>query len=60
MIEVLKGIFELMSQFISGIYNLQIDLTPNYAVKIGDIVVVFVVIVCSIALVLSIIRKGDD
>ena len=60
MLEVLKGIFALMAQFISGIYNFQIDLTPNYAVKIGDIVVVFVVIVCSIALILSLFRKGDD
>lgn len=63
MIEIIKNIIDLTMKFINPIYNLQIDLMPDVYVKLGDLVISFLIVVLSIYLVFlgfGIIKKGDD
>lgn len=63
MIDILNDFLKMVNQFINGIYNFQIDLTDNATIKIGDLAMMFLTVICVIYFTFSIIRKktgGDE
>lgn len=62
MIEIVQNIFALMSQFINGIFNFQIELVEGEPIAIGIVVVSFLFIVISLYLILKAIGVigGDN
>ena len=53
MIEVLNNILMLLSKFVNGIYNFQIDFAEGETVKLGDVVSVFITIVLIVYIILN-------
>lgn len=63
MIQIIKNLIDLAMQFINSFYNIQIDIMPNIYVKLGELIISFLIVVLSIyfvLLALGIIRRGDD
>lgn len=63
MVDIIKSIIDLLTQFINGIFNFQVEFIPGQNVAIGVIVVSFVFFVLSIYLILralGIIKEGSD
>lgn len=62
MVDIIKNIIQLIIQFINGIYNIEIDLTPTLNVKLGFLIISFISFVIVIKIVLEAIgiKKGDD
>jgi len=62
LLEVIEGTIKIISNFISSLYVLKIDITPDFVVNLGDLVVAFIVFVVSIYLVLRYFKiiGGDD
>lgn len=58
MIEVLNNILMLLSKFINGIYNFQIDFSEGETVKLGDVVSVFITIVLIVYIIFNIFTKN--
>lgn len=63
MIEIIKNIIDLVSIFINGLFNLEIEFFENKHAPLGYIVIAFVVIIVAIYLIfdaLGLKSKGDD
>lgn len=58
MIEVLNNILMLLSKFINGIYNFQIDFAEGETVKLGDVVSVFITIVLIVYIIFNIFSRN--
>lgn len=63
MIEIIKNLIDLMMKFIDGMFKLKIDLSPDFNISLGMLVIGFLVVVLSIyflLIALGVISKGDD
>lgn len=63
MIEIIKSIIDLISIFINGLFNLEIELFNSKHAPLGYIVIAFIVIIVAIYLIfdaLGLKGKGDD
>ena len=52
MIEVIEGIFSLLSQFINWFFTLEIDLANNVTISIGELAVIFVFVIVALFIIL--------
>lgn len=63
MYEIIVSIIDLMIQFITGIFNLEVTWRDGESIKIGVLVTAFVSFVLALYLILKalgIINEGDD
>lgn len=62
MIDIIKSLITLMVNFITGIYNIEIDLNPNWNVKFGTLVLAFISFIILLKVIFESIgiKKGDD
>lgn len=63
MVDIIKSIIDLITSFINGIFNFQIEFIDGHPVAIGIVVIAFIFIVVSIYLIfkaLGIIKESDE
>ena len=61
MIEIIKSIFDLMTSFISTIFDFKIEFFEGEKISIGIVVVAFVFLVCALYFILKTFKViGDD
>ena len=63
MIDIIKNLIDLTMQLINGLYNMQVDITPDVNVPLGELVIGFLIVILTIYFVfvgLGIVSKGDD
>lgn len=52
MIEIVENIFTLIAQFINWFFTLEIDLSNNVTISIGELAVIFVFVVVALFIIL--------
>jgi len=69
MIECIQGIFSLLAQYVNWFFSLQIDLSSEVNISIGELVTIFLFVVLALYILLSAIGvinnskeggEGDD